>query len=1260
MKQLPRILLLTGAIAIVVVALLVSGLRLFLPHLDHYRQPILQMLSSLSGSTLQADRLDARWENFGPVLEVQNLRAALPKETSLQVNRITLALDVWQSLLHARWQFRDLTFWQLHLDTPQPLFEGDSSQPARLQPNQLTDLFLRQFDHFDLRDSTFRFMTPSGQQAELSMPRLTWLNEPQRHRAEGEVSLASLTGQHGVVQLRLDLRDQQGLLDSGRIWLQADDIDVKPWLGQWMRDNTSLTSARFSLSAWVSLEQGTVAAGDLLLHHGGARWQGDGQRHSLAVNNLTAHLSRAGRGWALNIPNTHMQTDGQAWPDGHVGLLWLPAKSPGGGEMRLRATRLDLARVDPLLPLLSGLSPALLDTWRAMQPRGQLDALALDIPLAEPESTRFQARWRNLSWQPWKLVPGMQHVAGSLSGSVNDGRVVLDVQQATVPYDAMFHAPLAIQRASGSLSWQYNADGVALQGRDLDVRATSLWATGDFRWSQPKSGAPRLDILAGINLSDAAEAWRYFPEPLMGQDLVDYLSGALKGGHVNNATLLFAGDPSRFPFRHHDGQFQVSVPLRDASFAFQPGWPALSPLDADLDFRNDGLWIRAPSVALGKVDGNAISAVIPDYLKETLIIDGEVRGTGQAVGDYFQQTPLRDSLGAALEALQIGGSVGGHLHLTIPLNGEEVEARGNVDLRDNSLLIKPLETTLTDLSGQFRYRNGDLESDTLSARWFGQPTRIRFTTNEQPEAFHVGVTLQGDWALNRLVGIPHAVAQRLQGSVPWQGDVALTLPPRGGARYDVQVNGNLQGVASTLPAPLAKARGESLPVKLVAQGDLKHFTLSGNIGPQQRFNSRWLLGETLRLDRGVLVNDARRTPPLPATPGMTLNLPPLDGEAWATLLAAGESGNRAASAALPGNIMLLTPRVALGGQDWHDVSTTLSPLAGGGTQLAVRSRELNGGLTMPAAGRWQANIRYLYYNPGRFPGAEGGASASPAPRVDFSDWPALNLHCEDCWVRGQKLGRVSADLTPRRDVLTLSNGLIDTGTARLTASGEWVNRPGAARTSLKGTLSGKKINAAINWFGLNSPLQDAPFKLDYDLHWRAAPWQPSPETLSGVLKSSLGAGHIADVNTGRAGQLLRLFSFDALLRKLRLDFSDTFSQGFYFDSITGTAWIKDGVMRTENLLIDGLEADIAMQGDIDLVRRRINMEAVVAPEISASVGVAAAFAVNPIVGAAVFAASKVLAPLWNKISLLRYHISGPIDKPEINEVLRKPRNDRSR
>ena len=165
-------------------------------------------------------------------------------------------------------------------------------------------------------------------------------------------------------------------------------------------------------------------------------------------------------------------------------------------------------------------------------------------------------------------------------------------------------------------------------------------------------------------------------------------------------------------------------------------------------------------------------------------------------------------------------------------------------------------------------------------------------------------------------------------------------------------------------------------------------------------------------------------------------------------------------------------------------------------------------------------------------------------------------------------------------------------------------------------------------------------------------------SLNGILKSHIGKGQFTDLSTGHAGQLLRLLSVDSLLRKLRFDFSDTFSEGFYFDSIRSTAWIKDGVLNTDDTLVDGLEADIAMKGSVNLVRREVDMEAIVAPEISATVSVATAFAVNPIIGAAVFAATKVLGPLWNKVSILRYRITGPIDKPQVNEVLRQARGDK--
>ena len=1262
MRRLPGILLLTGATLVVIVALLVSGLRLVLPHLDSWRPQVLAKIESATGIPVDVSQLSASWQNFGPTLDVRDINASLKDGGHLKIKRVTLALDVWQSLLHMRWQFRDLTFWQLQFLTNTPLNQGDNSKG--IETNRFSDLFLRQFDHFDLRDSEISFITLSGQRAELAIPQLTWLNGKDRHRAEGQVNLSSLNGQHGIMQVRMDLRDDNGLLNKGKVWLQADDVDVKPWLGKWMQDNVALQRARFSLEGWLTLADGDISAGDVWLKQGGAAWKGDTQSHDMSVDNLTAHVTRQGDSWQFSIPDTRITMDGKAWPRGALTMAWVPEQEVGGvnnkrsDELRIRASNLDLASLDGLRPIANRISTALGEVWEATQPSGQIDTLALDIPLQATEKTRFQASWKALSWKQWKLLPGAEHFGGKLEGSVENGRLTAEMNDAKMPYETVFRAPLEIEKGTAILNWLNNEKGFQLDGRDIDVKATGVHARGNFRYLQPEGDEPWLGILAGISTDDGGQAWRYFPENLMGKALVDYLSGAIQGGQADNATLVYGGNPHLFPYKHNEGQFQVLVPLRNATFAFQPDWPALKNLNIELNFLNDGLWMKSDSVALGGVTASNLRAVIPDYSKEKLLIDADINGPGKAVGPYFDETPLEDSLGAALQELQIDGDVNARLHLDIPLDGEMTTAEGDVVLNNNSLFIKPLDSTLKNLSGKFSFVNGNLKSGPLKANWFNQPINVDFSTTEGEKAYQVAVNMDANWQPARMDVLPKPVAESIDGTVAWNGKVAIDLPYRGSAHYKVDVTGDLKNVSSHLPAPLDKKAGQPLPMNINVQGDLNSFALTGNANGTNHFNSRWLLSRKLTLDRAIWTTDSRTIPPLPEQPGAELNLPAMDGAEWLAMFNKGVGQNVDEAAQFPQRVTVRTPSLTLGGQQWNNLSIVSEPTLNGST-VEAQGREINATLTMRDNAPWQAAIRYLYYNPTTATKGQTGAASPLAEvsRVDFSGWPDLQLRCAECWLWGQKYGRIDGDFAVKGNTLSLAGGLIDTGFGRLTADGEWVNGAGEQRTSLKGRIKGNKLDAAANFFGVSTPLRGSSFDVNYDLHWRAEPWKPDEATLNGILKTNLGKGEIADVSTGHAGQLLRLLSFDALLRKLRFDFSDTFSEGFYYDSIRSTAWIKDGVLHTDDTLVDGLEADIAMKGSVNLVRRELDMEAVVAPEISATVGVAAAFVVNPIVGAAVFAASKVLGPLWSKVSILRYRITGPVDKPQINEVLRQARKD---
>ncbi|MCT4714684.1 AsmA2 domain-containing protein YhdP [Enterobacteriaceae bacterium H18W14] len=1267
MRRLPGILLLTGATLIVIVALLVSGLRLALPHLNAWRPALLEKIESITGVPVDASQINASWQNFGPMLEVRDIKAGLKDGGDMSIKRVTLALDVWQSLLHARWQFRDLTFYQLHMRSNTPLSHNTD---GKIKTGKISDLFLRQFDHFDLRDSSLSFLTLSGQRAELSIPQLTWLNSKNRHRAEGQVSLSSFNGQHGLANVRMDLRDEDGILNIGKVWLQADQVDVKPWLGRWMQDNIDLQDAEFSLEAWMDVKDGDIAGGNIWLKQGGASWKGEQTTHHLSVDNLMARVNRSAAGWGLEIPSTNITLDDKTWPKGSLSLAWLEPQDVGGKEnkrseeLRVRATNMELESFNGLLPIAAKISPDLGEIWNVLQPHGHIDVLAVDIPLQQTEKTRMQGRWKDVSWNQWKMLPGTEHFSGSITGSVEHGQLNALVSDAKMPYETVFRAPLEIEKGAATLEWKRNASGFQLDGKNLDVKARSVWARGDFRYFQPAEGDPWLSILAGINTDNGADAWRYFPENLMGKALVDYLSGAIQGGQAENATLVYGGNPHLFPYQHNEGQFEVFVPLRKAKFAFQPDWPALEDLNIELDFINDGLWMKSDEVKLGGVIGRNLTATIPDYSKDKLLIDSDISGPGSAIGPYFKETPLDDSLAAALDELQIGGDVNARLHLDIPLDGKMTTAKGDVMLNNNTLLIKPLSSTLKNLSGKFSFVNGDLQSEPLRATWFNQPVAIDFNTKTGEKDYKIGVNLNGDWQPNKTGVLPEQVNKALRGSAAWKGVVGITLPYRGNASYKVDLDADLKNVSSHLPAPVDKSTGQPLPLKVAVKGDLNSFTLTGSAGATNRFSSRWLLNKKLTLDRAIWATDSHTIPPLPEQPGLELDLPAMDGAQWLALFSQGAVTGVGDSAVFPSDITLRTPALTLAGQQWNNLSL-VSHATTTGTQVNAQGREINATLNMHNNAPWQAAIKYLYFNPdwnivksSTPPSDTSQPSAQDA--ISFRDWPDVELRCAECWLWGQKYGRIDSDVNIKGDTLKLSNALIDTGFARLTGDGEWVNSPTEMRTSLKGKLKGKKLDAATNFFGVKTPIQGSSFDVDYDLHWRDVPWRPQESSLNGILHTRLGKGQIAELGTGHAGQLLRLVSFDALMRKLRFDFSDTFGDGFYFDSIRSTAWIKDGVLHTDDTLVDGLEADIAMKGSVDLVRRQLDMEAVVAPEISATVGVATAFVINPIVGAAVFAASKVLGPLWSKISVLRYHITGPVDNPQINEVLRQPRVNKAK
>lgn len=1260
-------------VLLVLLTLIVGGLRIALPNINQHREFILDNAYELTGIPMQIAHMDGSWQMFGPTLDLRDisLQTSLGK---IDIARVTLALDIWQSLLHFRWQFRDLTFYRLNGDLDYTFGESQQSE-GNSQLSTLENIFLKQFDHFVLRDSQISFLGLSGERVSFNIPRLTWINDRARHRAEGQLDVTTDGGKHGLLQVRLDLSDQMGLLDNGAIYLQADNVDMLPWLSHWFKDNSGFDNAEFSLASWLHIKDGELNGGDLLLSQGNATWHDGNNLHRMDVDNLAMNMSRQPNGWRLDIPSLNLKTDGVEWPKGKVSLFWQPEATLKSGDkleeqLRIRASNLNLDRVDPLLPIFNFLTPDVLNVWFSLNPRGDLPLVALDIPLQTPEKTQFLVSWKDVNWQPWNEIPGSNHSNGLIRGSASEGSINIVLNDSRLPYENMFKAPLEISQANVKVNWLNNNDLFRLWGNDLDIQAKSLWVKGGFDYTSAEGDEPWLSILAGIRVYDGGDAWRYFPVPLMGKDLADYLSSAILAGQSDNATLIFSGNPQKFPYPHKDGLFEVYAPLRDATFKFQPTWQPLTEMPIVLNFVNDGLWMSATRAKLGKVNATDIEAIIEHFDKHQLTVTAEVNGEGRDVRDYFNDSPMKSTIGSALDELDIGGLVSGHLQIGIPLDGNEVRAQGKITFNNNSLHVKPIGSTLENLSGNFNFDNGNLTSGPLTANWFEQPIDLNFSTKETKNDYKVNIDIKGNWALAKLPWLPDSLKPKFSGDANWNGAVDITLPPKGVAKYDVTFNGDMNSVSSHLPAPLNKVAGAPLPIKLEASGDLRGFKMNGLFAGNQAVNSQWTFSNNVtKLSSLVWSINSNKIPTLPPTDMLYAQLPAFDAEKVLPLLvplfsSSGsnkDKANASSSFQLPNRWLFSTPQMALAGQYWNNLNVEVDNHSNAMT-VAIKGKEINGTLNIQPNQPWNINLDYLYFNPKSdqlLSDKKSGTHSSGKRKnssFNFGQVPSLIVRCKECWGMGQRIGVVNADLRFRNNSVSIANGMIDAGVAKLSFSADWLRSSAGSATRFDGKLLGENVGQSMEYFGVHTPLQDASFDLAFDLSWQGEPWDPILNSLNGKTTAKLGNGQINNVG-GRANQILQLLSFDSLLRKLRLDFSDTFSNAFFFNSISGSTRIVNGIVKTNDLLINGSSADIAIDGDVDLVNQRLALNAVVAPEISTSVGVATAFVINPIAGAAVFAASQVLSPLWNKVSFIRYKIDGDFGNPVVNEVLRKPRED---
>ncbi len=158
----------------------------------------------------------------------------------------------------------------------------------------------------------------------------------------------------------------------------------------------------------------------------------------------------------------------------------------------------------------------------------------------------------------------------------------------------------------------------------------------------------------------------------------------------------------------------------------------------------------------------------------------------------------------------------------------------------------------------------------------------------------------------------------------------------------------------------------------------------------------------------------------------------------------------------------------------------------------------------------------------------------------------------------------------------------------------------------------------------------------------------------GSINAKVGAGRLLDVEPG-VGRMLGFMNLGALGRRLSLDFSDLYQQGFAFEQIDGQIRIGGGQARSETFAIQGPAGDVTIEGSSNLVEQTFDQTVTVVPRIGSSVALASALAGGPVVGAAVLLVDRVAGGAIDRLGSYRYRVTGPWREPVLERVGWEPR-----
>lgn len=1242
-----RIILWGFALSVILLAIMTSLLRYYLPQANQYREPLLALIASKTHYSVEADEINAQWQFFKPDIRLRGV--SIEQATSgqkISLDYLRVQVNIAKTLFYRQLYIDTLEADNLAIALAQNA-QGEwtvSTQQSQAKASVSLDKIIRQFwlvDTISLRGVRLS-MTPYGKDTlefpELQLSLQSWLSEKIL-----ELSLyeqAQLRSKL-IVQTKNYYRDADFVAD---IYWQTLGFPLHSILP--LIEGVELSKeSRISDEVWLHWRDqqlsgsGEFVIDQLVIEHQDKQWQAEQAKGSFYIEPVQGDT-------VLAIPSLAVKLNQQQ-------IQFEKIKLRMGKENSLQIAQLDLAAITRYLKLLN-LPPKLQELRDDLQPQGWLNNIHVAF---KQNDILLQAELQSVSVGAWKGAPALRNVTAYVEASKLAGFVQLDSQAFSMAFPLLYDNQMDFDTATGRIVWQVE-DKVRVGSEGLlHLNGPYGQAVGEFQLELPlehlmHKQASHLSIVVDLKQGDAAYRQHLIPT-LIDDGLYHWLDKNIVSGWIKQGSFIFHGPIGHAYISDEIKVVELWLDIDKGEIQYADNFLPIKQLQGEFLLDNKSAFARidaGQSAGLVLQQGSVNLSL--GSAEKTLDVQATLRQQpANTVLDFMRQDAIKDYTKDTLSGWQSGGGwVDADIQVLAPLSKiSDLNVIVNSTLKQVDLRLQNPSLEVQGIDGdlQFDLQHGVTAKQLLASLW-GEPIKAHITPGKTNTlSFDTMVSAKSLQAWLQRPELTFLQGKSaIHGKIFWGADASGLI-----------INSQLQGVSLELPEPLNKSKNERWPlvISMPLVAGQKELLLKVEEGLQLGF----LMGDQ-SIDAAVLAFGM-------VQPQYTLGEIQVQGQVlqantqqWLDTVKRFQALDRSQQKktdqeALSLHIDQLTIRdfdlfgYPLSNARFSAIEKTL------GWSLALQQQSLQGKLLLSKQSDRPLIIEVQRLDVAAFMPQLDSEDDVLEPQ-SLSQLPAMNVTIDQLLHGQQDFGQWRFLVRPDAQQIYIKD--IQATVRFLQVKAIDPARPcqlvwdlAEKKTALDCRFYSAHIDEVFKAWDLPQNLESESFTLDVQQgHWQGSPMDFSFNHSVLPVSLSLDDGYFADVDSSATDALkvVSIFNISNLVRRLKLDFSDMTQKGLSFDRVRGDFILDNGVLSSVvPLSIKSASSSIRISGIGDFNTDNLNLDMAVSLPLASNLPWIIALAAGLPAAVGVFLISKLLGKQVNKLSTLVYKISGSMQEPKV-------------